>query len=213
MTLYPGLPHGYSIRIAESYQDTWTVFLHQCLKREKEPGKTNDLSSQKKQSLALLWIVILGLGLLSALAINYILEEWIYLLWFVLIFIGSLTITYTLLLSWIFVEVVIKNYILIKKSKRRLLIVLYKHQFSGSILLESRRNYGVLLGLYVSPSHRKKGIGSCLVECGIRNIRTPIYVHAIKGTEDFYEKNNFTKSNDKPGYNMILKRSSISDGR
>ncbi|MDS3862459.1 GNAT family N-acetyltransferase [Thermosynechococcaceae cyanobacterium BACA0444] len=213
MTPYFCLPDEYSIRLAENYQDTWNVFVHQCLKKDKEKRKINCLRSQNSQSLSLLWIVILCLGLLSALAIAYILKEWIYLLWFLLIFVGSLTITYTLLLSWIFVEVVIRNYILVKKNKRRLLIVLYKHQFAGSILLESRRNYGVLLGLYVCPSHRKKGIGSCLVQCGIRGIRTSIYVHAIKGTEGFYEKNNFSKSHDQPGYNMILKRSSIGYGR
>jgi predicted N-acetyltransferase YhbS len=83
----------------------------------------------------------------------------------------------------------------------------YKNKFVGSALLELRQDYSVLLGLYVYPSHRGKGVGSCLVQYIIRGIDHPIYLHAVLGSESFYSRLRFIRTRERKGYNMVLRRS------
>jgi GNAT superfamily N-acetyltransferase len=81
----------------------------------------------------------------------------------------------------------------------------YSGNLVGVAILENCNRYKVLKGLYISPSHRRNGIGSYLVKYILRGISEPVYVCAMPGLSFLYNSLAFVESNEKKGYNMVKK--------
>ncbi|MHC5777893.1 GNAT family N-acetyltransferase [Nostoc sp.] len=96
-------------------------------------------------------------------------------------------------------------YNLFIKNERRLVIALYREKIIGSALIAFRGNYSVLLGLYVAPSHRRRGVGNHLVQYILQRNTLPIYVNAPPDLRSFYARFGFVETNIQRGYNMVIR--------
>jgi GNAT superfamily N-acetyltransferase len=70
-------------------------------------------------------------------------------------------------------------------------VVEYKNRIVGCALVKKYAQYSELLRLHVHASHRKKGVGSCLVRTVIREIPKPIYLVSAPKALHFYTKLSF----------------------
>ncbi|BAZ09393.1 hypothetical protein NIES4071_12010 [Calothrix sp. NIES-4071] len=70
-------------------------------------------------------------------------------------------------------------------------VVEYENRIVGCALVKKYAQYSELLRLHVHASHRKKGVGSCLVRTVIREIPKPIYLVSAPKALYFYTKLGF----------------------
>ncbi|WP_442936845.1 GNAT family N-acetyltransferase [Nostoc sp.] len=139
--------------------------------------------------LALLVIILLLIGFI------FPLHDWFYILIIsVLIVLGCVSFFQLGFLYNLFLE-----------NERRLVIALYREQIIGSALIAFRGNYSVLLGLYVAPSHRLRGVGNHLVQYILQRDTLPIYVNAPPDLRSFYARVGFVETNMQRGYNMVVR--------
>lgn len=196
MNSSPLLPNGYSIHIVKNYKDTWEVFKLLILRREREPNKNLNLTS--------VWVFFFGF-LLCLMIFYFLGGRNTYWLLLATITFASFCMTTLIIYFMVFFNIVCSNIVHIENKSRRLVGAFYKGKLIGVSLLEFRRSHNVLLGLYVCPSHRKKGIGSFLSHYILRGIRNPVYVCALPGLSSFYKNLGFIESNERKGYNMVCK--------
>ncbi|WP_445629362.1 GNAT family N-acetyltransferase [Nostoc sp. DSM 114167] len=184
------LPPNYTIRPARNRTEIWAVYRLLVLEREEEPFRsklvTVVLNPYTVTLLTLLVIILLFIGFV------FPLDNWFYIL---LISVLSVFVSFSFYqLSFL--------YNLFLENERRLVIALHREQVIGSALMAFRGNYSVLLGLYVAPSHRRRGVGNHLVEYILQGDALPIYLNAPPDLRSFYARFGFVETNIRKGYNM-----------
>lgn len=190
------LPPNYRIRPAINRIDKWAVYRLLILEREEEPSRsklvTVVLNPLNPYTLSLLALLVL---ILSLIGFVFPLHDWFYIL------INSVLIVFGYFgffqLGFL--------YNLFLKNERRLVIALYREKIIGSALIAFRGNYSVLLGLYVAPSHRRRGVGNHLVQYILQRDTLPIYVNAPPDLRSFYARFGFVETNMQRGYNMVIR--------
>ena len=188
-------PDNYVIRVATSISDKIMIYKLIVLNRPEEVVSSSNTIFHRYS------IIRVGLFALVVSIVDYMLNILILkVLFFILIFV--------LVLITILHLVVLDNTLLadnvIFLNKRRNIIALYQEQIIGNALIDFRENHSVLLGLYVHPVHRHRGIGSCLVQHVVQESILPIYLYAPSPElRLFYARFGFVDRHGR-GYNMLL---------
>ncbi|KGF73177.1 hypothetical protein DO97_02390 [Neosynechococcus sphagnicola sy1] len=186
------LPPGYTIRSANNQVDRWAVYRLLVLEREEEPSYAK-LVMVLLHPYTLGFLILLGLTFLFV-AFIFPINHWFYILiFFVLFFLG-----------WVGFFQFGFIYDLFSENERILVIALYQEQVVGSALIASREDYSALLGVYVTPSHRYRGVGSNLIQNILQRGLLPMYVNAPISLQQFYARLGFIRTNVKTGYNMVI---------
>lgn len=186
------LPPNYTIRPVRNLTDRWAVFRLLILERAREPDRLN--STPEGQYFYILPLVLLLFFTILFLGFVVPINNWFYVIFmFGLIFLGLVGGLLLLLFRDLFIE-----------NGRSLMIALDRGQVVGSALMAVRGNYSVLLGLYVAPRHRRRGIGSQLVQHLLIRNALPVYLNAPADLRPFYTRFGFVETNVKRGYNMVI---------
>ncbi|MFN6487476.1 MULTISPECIES: GNAT family N-acetyltransferase [unclassified Nostoc] len=187
------LPPNYTIRPARNRTDRWAVYRLLILERDEEPSRSKLVTVvMNPYTLTLFALLVI---ILSLIGFVFPLHDWFYIL-----IISVLNVFgYVSFLQLAFL------YNLFLENERRLVIALYREQIIGSALIAFRGNYSVLLGLYVAPSHRRRGVGNHLVQYILQRDTLPIYVNAPPDLRSFYARAGFVETNTQRGYNMVLR--------
>jgi hypothetical protein len=175
------LPPGYTVRLKEDSTNHWSIYNLLIFRRENEP----------EQISGLFWIVFI----LVTLLFTYIATQNL-----VIFIISGLF----FIIFCIFI-LLAAFYNTKPTRKRKFAIASYSGNLVGVAILEICNGYKILRGLYISPSHRRKKIGSYLVKYILIGISEPVYVCAMPGLHSFYNNLAFVESNEKKGYNMVCK--------
>lgn len=184
-------PPSYTVRPVRNLTDRWAVFRLLILEREREPYRLNSTTEGQYSYILplvlLLFFTILSLGFIVPI------NNWFYVVFvFGLIFLGLVGSLFLLFFRDLFIE-----------NGRRLMIALHREQVVGSALMAAREDYSVLLGLYVASRHRRRGVGSQLVQHLLRRNALPIYLNAPADLRPFYTRFGFVETTVKRGYNMV----------
>jgi Acetyltransferase (GNAT) domain len=205
----PDLPPGYKVRLAKSYSDRWQLFKLLVLKREPEPQKP----SINVLRIGLILGGILGLGFCLFL---YLLGREGLLntepgMFLVVLISVPVTILCTIIGVYIGIYMVfaLVFFWILFRAETRIAIALYRGIIVGGAQINHHQNYMTLAGLYISPRHRKRGVGSYLVKNILSGAYLPVYVLAMPGLEPFYARIGFVECQYKRGYNMRYSVKSI----
>jgi len=186
------LPPNYIIRDTRSITDKWAVYKLLILEREEETSHFQlGVIILNPYTFILLTLIALILLLASfILTLNY----WFKILSILLsIIVGYISLFQFSILYKLFIENVI------------IIIASYREQVIGSALMASKDNYSVLLGLYVAPSHRRRRVGTHIIEYLLQRDLLPIYLNAPPNLRGFYSRIGFIETNTHKGYNMVIR--------
>jgi GNAT superfamily N-acetyltransferase len=199
------LPSGYIVRLARNYSDRWNLYKQLVLLREPEPQGI--YFSLWLLSL-LLFLLLFGVTIFSYVTYLAVMREEPSVL-----NLSIIAISYSILIS---VSIIIGIYLgltlvflidtLWIRDSRRIAIATHRGRIVGGVQLNLHQKQITLAGLYVSPRHRNRGLGSYLVNYILSQASLPIhpiYVIAIPSLEKFYTRLGFVKDQKKRGYNMI----------
>lgn len=190
------LPFNYSIQEGRnlSLADKWSLYRLLILNRKPEPIRRDRgirLHDPRISIPLILWLLILCLTIpkLSS-------QEWL-----------DDLIRLPLLMTALIVIVLQIAFLseLFSTHRKRLAIALYRQKIIGCGLIAFREGYSVLLGLYIAPRHRGRGIGSGLVAYLARGDILPIYLSSRPDLTSFYTRLGFILTSEKRGYNMVLR--------
>jgi GNAT superfamily N-acetyltransferase len=196
------IPPGYKVRFANTYGDRWNLYKSLTLLREPEP-------QQMPIHLIVLWVflflVLIGIGFagyMSSLTIMHV-EPSILSLTIITFFSVLMTIAGSIMGCVLILYLIFLILVMWIRDSTKFAIASRRGKFVGAVQINIHQDYVTLAGLYVAPSHRRKGLGSYLVNYVLRRNDLPVYVFALPGSEAFYTRIGFVKHQEKRGYNMI----------
>lgn len=186
------IPPNYTVHDARDQSDRWSVYKLLILKREPEPFNFN-------LGVALLNpIILLPLILLNLILLLYILpsqdQGWF--------FVIRLTVL-QFLFSCILLQLV-SLFEFFSTYRNRVAIALYRGQICGSAKIAFRERYSVIV-VYVAPGHRRRGLGSHLVQHFLQREVLPIYINTKPELMSFYTRLGFVATSQQKGYNMVVR--------
>jgi GNAT superfamily N-acetyltransferase len=177
------LPPGYTVRLKKDSEDHWGIYNLLIFRREKEPGQISGF-----------FLIFFVLATLLFTYIVYLITQNL----------GVIISSLFFVILCIFI--LLAAFHNTKPARnRKFAMASYSGNLVGVAILEIFHGYKVLKGLYISPSHRRKRIGSYLVKYILRGISEPVYVCAMPGLSYFYNNLAFVESNERKGYNMVQK--------